>query len=284
MIPYFSQPHFSLGPVGIHLFGVLVAIGILAGLRLMRWRAVRLGLDVAVVERLGVWVVLGGFAGAHLVDRLVYFPEETWADPWSLLRFWQGISSFGGFGGGVVAAALFVKRRGAHKWAYLDLIAFALPVGWFFGRTGCFVAFDHPGLSTSFFLGQRYTDGLVRHNLGLYEALFTLPMALFFLWLGRDGARRPAFFSGLLATVYAPIRFFLDFLRLDDIRYFHLTPGQYGSMLLFVVGLALLLRPPRPAGEPILSVDAGDVGERSEGDEDRLLLRCFRGFDVENDG
>jgi phosphatidylglycerol---prolipoprotein diacylglyceryl transferase len=267
MIPYFSQPQLSLGPISIHLFGVLVAIGILTALRLMRWRASRLGLDVAFTERMGIWVVLGGFAIAHIFDRLAYFPRETLADPLSLLRFWESISSFGGFLGGVLAALLFVRHR-SDKWAYLDLIGFALPTGWFFGRIGCFVAFDHPGVTTSFFLAQRFKDGLVRHNLGLDEALYTLPLALLFLWLGRKGARRPGFFVGLATVIYAPARFLLDYLRIEDARYLHLTPGQYGAVLLALVGLKLLLWPPKVSPtEKGQGLDVRGVGEHVKGSD-----------------
>jgi phosphatidylglycerol---prolipoprotein diacylglyceryl transferase len=250
MIPYFAQPSLSLGPVGIHAFGVLVALGMLLGLRLIRRRATALGMDDGLAERLTMWILLGGFAGAHLVDRLAYYPRETWADPWSLLRFWESLSSFGGFLGAVVAAALFTRRAhlGPRKWPYLDLVAYAFPVGWFFGRTGCFMAFDHPGFATRFFLAERYTDGVIRHNLGLDEALYTLPVALLFLWLGRRGrVRSPGFFVGLLAVLYAPPRFLLDFLRFADARYFGLTPGQYGAAALLLVGGLILWRIPRQA-------------------------------------
>jgi phosphatidylglycerol:prolipoprotein diacylglycerol transferase len=239
-----------VGPITIHAFGVLVALGMLLGLRLIRRRAAILGLDGGLAERMTMWILLGGFAVAHLFDRLAYYPRETWADPWSLLRFWESLSSFGGFLGAIVAAVLFIRRArlGPQKWRYLDLIAYAFPVGWFFGRTGCFVAFDHPGLATHFFLAERYTDGVVRHNLGLDEALYTLPIALLFLWLGRRGrVRPPGFFVGLLAVVYAPVRFLLDFLRFGDARYFDLTPGQYGAVALLVIGVLILWRIPRRA-------------------------------------
>jgi phosphatidylglycerol:prolipoprotein diacylglycerol transferase len=243
MIPYFTQPSLSLGPISIHAFGVLVALGILGGMRLIRRRATALGMDAVLAERLTMWVLMGGFAGAHLFDRLVYFPADTLAHPLSLLRFWDGLSSFGGFLGSIVAAAIFVHRAhlGPQKWPYLDLIAYALPTGWFFGRTGCFLAFDHPGFETSFFLAQRYSDGVVRHNLGLDEALFTLPLALLFLWQGRGTrVRSPGFFAGLLAVLYAPVRFLLDYLRFDDVRYWHFTPGQYSAAALLVVGVLIL--------------------------------------------
>ena len=110
MIPYFEQPSLSLGPITIHSFGVLVAVGILSGMYLIRRRAAAWGMDPITAERLTLWILLGGFAGAHLVDRLVYYPRETLADPWSLLRFWESLSSFGGFLGAIVGAALFLRR------------------------------------------------------------------------------------------------------------------------------------------------------------------------------
>jgi len=244
MIPYFAQPRFSIGPITIHAFGVLVAVGILIGMRLIRRRAAALGMDPAKAERLTMWILLGGFAGAHLIDRLVYYPVETLADPWSLLRFWESLSSFGGFVGAVVGAALFAhhERLGEQTWRYLDLVAYAFPTSWFFGRTGCFLAYDHPGLTTSFVLGQRDADGVVRHNLGLDEALYVLPFALLFLWLGRRRPRAPGFFVGLLAVAYAPVRFLLDFLRVADVRYLNFTPGQYGAVAVMVVGVLILRR------------------------------------------
>jgi phosphatidylglycerol:prolipoprotein diacylglycerol transferase len=243
MLQYIPQPTIEIGPLAIHAFGVLVAIAILVGAWVVKRRVLRKGLDPDFAMRLVTWVVVAGFIGAHLVDRLVYFPADTLAHPWSILRFWEGLSSFGGFLGGAIGAALLLHRTGTGRdtWRYVDAIAYALPFGWVFGRLGCFLAFDHPGLPTSFFLGEVYVDGVVRHNLGLEEALYTVPVVALFHVLGRH-SRPPGFFAALLAIVYAPVRFMLDFLRIVDTRYFGLTPGQYGAVALLATGVVLLLR------------------------------------------
>lgn len=241
VIPYFAQPQLHLGPLTIHAFGALVATGILLALRLIRKRAPRAGLDPALAERLAMRMVVVGFISAHLVDRIAYYPRDVLAHPQSLLYIWESISSFGGFLGASLVAIWFVRGQvGSLGWRYLDLIASAFPLAWVFGRCGCAVAFDHPGLATHFFMGERYTDNVVRHNLGLYEALYTLGLLAIFQLLGKGQPRAPGLFVAALALAYAPVRFALDFLRIEDATYFGLTPGQYGSILLVVVGLAII--------------------------------------------
>jgi phosphatidylglycerol:prolipoprotein diacylglycerol transferase len=242
VIPYFEQPKLHLGPITIHAFGVLVALGILLAFRLIRRHAPRVGLDPVVAERLATNMVVVAFICAHVFDRIAYYPRDLLARPWSLLFIWESISSFGGFLGATLVGVWFVRRQPDRTlgWRYLDLIAWAFPAAWLLGRMGCAVAFDHPGYATHFFLAERYTDHVIRHNLGLDEALCTIPIVIAFQWLGRSKARPPGFFVGLLALAYAPMRFFLDTLRWDDARYFGFTPGQYGSVLLAVVGFVIL--------------------------------------------
>ena len=241
MIPYFAQPQIGLGPLTIHAFGVLVACALLVGMRIVRRRTAASGLADSAVGRFLSWVLVGGFAGAHLVDRLIYFPRETIADPLSLLRFWESLSSFGGFLGGTVGAVLFLRRHAAPgtAWVYIDSFVYAFPFGWIFGRAGCFVAYDHPGRPTRFVLGEMYKDGIVRHNLGLEEAIYTVIIAVIFHVLGRR-PRFPGFFLGLFVLLYAPFRFSVDFLRIVDVRYYGLTPAQYGCIVLALAGVAIL--------------------------------------------
>ena len=94
--------------------------------------------------------------------------------------------------------------------------------------------------ATGLFFGQTYRDQVVRHNLGLEEALYTALLAAFFFALGRR-QRRPGVFTGLLAILYAPARFLLDFLRVGEPLYLGLTPGQWGSLLLVPAGIAVLV-------------------------------------------
>lgn len=266
MIPYIQQPTLDLGPFTIHAFGVLVATGILVGYQVFKRRIERTGLDVGAATQLIGWVLVGGFIGAHLVERIFYSFDETLAAPWTLLMVWMGISSYGGFLGAMVGGWLFLRRhpQGADTWRYLDGIAYAFPFGWLFGRAGCFLAFDHVGAPTDFFLGELYRDGVVRHNLGLEEALFTLPLIVLMVILGRKP--RPAgSLVGALAVAYAPGRFLLDFLRVDDDRHLGLLVSQYASIVLFLFGLWMLWTCYR-RGHEVAPSEADDAGVSRPGD------------------
>jgi phosphatidylglycerol:prolipoprotein diacylglycerol transferase len=231
-------------------WATLVCLGVLVGLEVGRARAIRMGFEPRDIVDGAVWTVLWGFFGAHVYTVLAYYPERLATDGiWAILRVWEGFASTGGFIGAMLA--YFVFYRWIRPMPLLrmgDLIAFGFPVGWVFGRMGCAVVHDHIGAPTDFALGMwfppdHFAAG-VRHELGLYEMLLTLPLMAWFFWLGRRD-QPPGTFLGWFFTLYAPVRFGLDFLRNDDlafqdVRYLGLTPAQYGVIALFLFGVALL--------------------------------------------
>jgi phosphatidylglycerol:prolipoprotein diacylglycerol transferase len=238
-------------PISIKPFGALVATGVLLASQLTLRRARRVGLDERVMSSFIAWVVGIGFIGGHVFDELFYYPERLVHDPWSLLRMWDGLSSFGGFLGAVIGMLIWRQRHRVPVLPYADNVMAMLPVGWAFGRTGCATAHDHPGLLSDSWLAVAYPGG-ARFDLGLLEMLLTLPIMVAFLWLARK-PRPWGFFSALLCVCYAPLRFALDFLRETDAvpgdihgaidpRYFFLTPAQWECFALLAFGLILLRR------------------------------------------
>lgn len=264
MIPYinghlFDLPHrlpsFIAGQP-IYMFGLLVAIGVIVGDSIVVKEGAKRGLDPQDVKFLNVRIVFGGFVMAHLVSVIFYFPERIRENPLVLLYIWSGLSSFGGFLGAALAFLYFTRKEKIPALPYADSVGLGLAVGWIFGRTGCFTAHDHPGRHTDFFLAVRYPDG-PRHDLGLDELLFTIVIAVvLFLYARRP--RVPGRVIGLFATMYAPVRFGLDFLRARDValpdeRYAGLTPAQWACIACLATGVWLLTRkgevlPPSPAG------------------------------------
>jgi phosphatidylglycerol---prolipoprotein diacylglyceryl transferase len=238
MIPYW-QPGPILG--FIQPFGLLVVCAILTGTYLMRRRAEQLGLERRDAVDLATWLAVAGFIAAHLFDVVAYRWPEMVQDPLLLVdprRF--SISSFGGFGGAVVGMFLWKWRRGLPLWPFADAAAFGLVPAWTFGRLGCFLAHDHPGRHSTFFLAVRYPGGS-RFDLGLYEAMWAFLLGLVFLALARR-PRRIGTYLAVACLAYAPVRFLLDFLRATDVkgadpRFLGLTPGQYASIAVLALGV-----------------------------------------------
>ena len=247
LIPYFEIPIFEAGPIVLDSWTALVLLGFVIGLEITRARAIRLGLQVKdIVDGAVVTVAMGFFVG-HVVHVVAYNPQQLEEDGiMAILRVWAGFSSTGGFIGAVLGSVLFYKWiRPREYWIHADTIMFGFPFAWFFGRMGCFTAHDHIGKASDFFLAVQFPGGS-RHDLGLYEALWTAGIALlFYAWRNRPVS--PGFFLGLFSATYAPVRFFMDFLRntdLDaaDVRWAGLTPAQYGMVVLTLVGLVLMKR------------------------------------------
>ncbi len=226
------------GPIKIQPFGMIVSIAVVVGFLLGRRRAKEVGLDQVICADAMFWSILTGFVVAHLVSEIFYYPDEVIRNPLSLLMFWRGLSSYGGFAGAVLGGVVYLKKKGVPVLDYADAFMFGLVPGWVIGRLACTVVFDHPGLPTDFFLGMRDYQGIVRHNLGFYEMLYTIFLTAV-LYSLRKKRPFPGFYSALMLILYSPVRFFLDFLRVADRRYAGLTPGQYFSLLAFVAGIFL---------------------------------------------
>jgi phosphatidylglycerol---prolipoprotein diacylglyceryl transferase len=271
-IPYIQMPELTIipkgffggfpsGPFSIKPFGTLVAIGVYVGSFLATRQTKRLGLSDRVMTSFIAWVVGFGFLGGHMLDVIFYYPGQVLRDPLSLFRIWEGLSSFGGFTGAIIGGFLWKWRYKASILPYTDMIISAFPAAWVFGRSGCSVAHDHPGLASDAWFAVQYPGG-GRFDLGLYEMLLTIPLALGFLYLRRK-PRPWGFYVGAIAIAYAPVRFALDFLRVEepihettglvaavDPRYAGLTPAQWACFALLAVGVYFFVRTLHAAGDP----------------------------------
>jgi len=242
LIPYFSIPTYEIGPVVLDAWTLLVMTGFVVGLEVARARGIKLGLEIKDIVDGAVVTVGMGFVVGHLMHVLAYNPHLIDEQGWIILvKVWAGLSSTGGFLGAILGSVLFYKVLRKRSWMeHADAIVYGFPFAWFFGRLGCFSVHDHKGKLSDFWLAVDFPSG-ARHDLGLYEALWTLVIAGTFIAL-RNRKVRPGFFLGLFATMYAPVRFYLDFLRATDlegadVRYYGFTPAQWIVCGLFGVGL-----------------------------------------------
>ncbi|MCA9389008.1 MAG: prolipoprotein diacylglyceryl transferase [Candidatus Magasanikbacteria bacterium] len=246
MIPYLGWTSFSLGPITIYTWGLLVAIGYLLGTYIAYRRAKSKGLDAEKVLDLSVWIFIASFVGARLLHVLFYDDGTFWAAPLQILDpRHAGFSMFGGLIGAAVAALLFFKKHKLNALVYADTLIWGLPWGCGVGRIGCFLIHDHPGTLTHSLLGVRYPNGDIRHDHGLYLSLIGFATGLLFLWMNRK-QRHPGFWLGSYLVIEGVTRFVLDFYRIADKTYYALTPTQWLAMPMFFAGMVFVFSSSRP--------------------------------------
>lgn len=189
---------------------------------------------------------------------------------WCSLIFeaFSGMVFYGGFAGGAAGIAIFTKTQKQLNAADMfDLYAVAVPLFHVFGRLGCFFGGCCYGIESSFgFIVYDNTinpaiNGVRRFPVQLAEALCNL--LLFFVLMAIYKKTKT---SGRLIFIYMMIypiyRFFLEFLRGDEIRrhwFAGLSTSQIISIAVFAAGAAgFLIRTgsnrrkniPRPEIEP----------------------------------
>ena len=212
---------FSVGPLSIHMYGVIIAFGlILATVYCMR-RAPKFGLTEDHVLDGVLWVTPFAF----LCARAYYcaFAWEMYADnPISVLYIWQGgIAIYGGVLGAVVGVLVFCRIKKISLGATLDLVLLGFLIGQSIGRWGNFFNREAFGAETDSFLRMGLYDTIsgkvvYHHPTFLYESLWN---ALGFVILHFLSKKRE--YDGQIALGYAAWyglgRFFIEGLRTDSL-------------------------------------------------------------------
>lgn len=244
----------KLGPITIHSYGFLIAIGFLIAVAVIRMLALRSRLDVDRVLDLTFWSLLVGFVGARVLFIITRW-DTFMADPASMIRVWEGGLVF--FGGPLAVAPFvwwYTRRHRLAFWRTGDVLIPGLVIAHAFGRLGCVAAGCCYGRPTGSSWGLHLPDelvepefrGLALHPVQLYEAT-----ALAILFLGLLLLHRRKAFDGQIVFVYfmayPVIRSIVEVFRGDPIRGFVidgvLSTSQFISILVFVAAsVALHLR------------------------------------------
>ncbi|MFH1867251.1 MAG: prolipoprotein diacylglyceryl transferase [Patescibacteria group bacterium] len=246
--PIFLQ----LGPVALHWYGLLVALGVLVGYFVAYKLWQRSGREVKRFEQLVLWIVLAGFVGARLVDVFLfewdYFKDNLILIP----QIWQGgLAIHGGLLGGFLVLWWYAKKRKDSLWQMLDIFTPAVVLGQAVGRWGNYFNQELFGAPTTLPWGI-YIEPVYRpavyiaseffHPVFLYESLVLF--AIFFLlrWLAKDKIK-----SGTIFLVYLSaaslVRLTLEFIRVDEqLLIWRLRSGLLLSLTLLFVSLVLLTK------------------------------------------
>lgn len=226
------SPHsgaLDLGPLSIHMYGLMLLLAIAACIGLTGWRWTRLGGDWDLVLRVAVWGVAAGIVGARLYHVITSWNEvpDTW---WGPFAVWKGgLGVWGGILFGCLAGAFVIHRAGESKRLFADAIAPGLLLAQGIGRFGNWFNQELYGRPTDLPWGleidaahrpERYATSDTFHPTFLYEFLYDTILAGVLIWIGmRFRIKAPGLFA-LYVSVYTFGRLFEELLRVDPSHYF----------------------------------------------------------------
>ena len=249
---------FSLGPLSVRWYGLLIVIGIILGTLLAFLEARRQEIDTERFFNVCMAAVILGVIGAR-----AYYVAFNWdfysANPIKILAIYEGGLAIHGalFAGGLVFAFMgLVYRIGA--WKSLDIAAPSAVLGQAIGRWGNFFnqeAFgyivDPEKVPWAMIIAGEY-----RHPTFLYESLWDLLIFFFLLIYRRQKGLQNGYVFLMYAFLYSAGRFVIEGFRTDSLMLGGLRAAQVVSVLALLLSLLtmFLRRKGKDLGGKVINV------------------------------
>lgn len=227
---------FSIGPIHIYFFGLMIAVGIIAGSMFALKQAEKRGISEDSMLNLIMIIVVSGVIGARLFYILFYNPSFYFSNPSEILKIDEGgLSIHGGIFSAVAAGYIYSIKSKISFLKLADITVMALPLAQGIGRVGCDV-FGKP--MTSIMPWAIKYNGQMLHPAQVYE--FILDYILFIILWRRSYKKK---FEGELFVIYiiafAVIRGTVEFFRINPVIYGPFSVSHLLSLGLIIIGLVV---------------------------------------------
>lgn len=257
----------TIGGFEIKFYGMVIALGFLAGLFMAQREAKRTGQDPELYMDYLLAMIIPAIAGAR-----VYYVVFSW-DYYKrhlseiLMIRNGGLAIYGGILASILTLVVFCKIRKQSILKMADTAVMGLLIGQIMGRWGNFFNREAFGSFTdslfamqiptnyfsSFQLADLAPSGVLDHIVEvngasyiqvhptfLYEGLWNLGVLLLLLWFRKrkkaDGEMMAIYFMG-----YGIGRFLIEGLRTDSLYFFHtgIRVSQMLALILVIIGVAI---------------------------------------------
>ena len=157
----------ELGPLKIHYYGAIIALGLILAVIYACRRSKQFGLKEDDIIDGVLWVVPFAILCARLYYCAFRWKEGGYAaDPLSVLYIWEGgLAIYGGVLGAVIGVAIHCKFKKISLPALLDLVALGFLIGQCMGRWGNFFNREAFGAATD----SIFRMGLYNARTGMWE-------------------------------------------------------------------------------------------------------------------
>ena len=230
---------FSVGPLNIHFFGLMIAIGVIVAMTIIMYEAKQKGMDQDKVSNIVIWGILGIFVGARIGYVLFYDLPYYLENPIRILMFANGgLSVHGGIVGGLVTMGIITAKSKRYTFRELaDLFAPPIILAQAISRVGCDV-YGKVMETSRFWMLEVGSRGV--HPVQMYE--FLLNYGFFaLLWILRKDRRLKGKIFGIYLMGFAVIRSTVELFRNNPEVFAGISVSHLLSLLIFIVGLIYLI-------------------------------------------
>ncbi|MCU1398811.1 MAG: Prolipoprotein diacylglyceryl transferase [Acidimicrobiales bacterium] len=250
-IPSPSSGTLSIGPLKIHAYGLMIALGVVAGVWLLGRRLEQDGIGTRDdANSISVWAVIAGVIGSRL-----YHVATDWSKfahhLTNIPKIWQGgLGIPGGLLFGIGTGAWMIRRKGIPIARGFDAAAPAIAIAQAIGRWGNYWNQELFGRSTKVpwgleiddaHLPEGFAHGTLFQTTFLYESLSNFALSAALIMVGRRTKLRPGHLMALYIMGYGVIRFFVEGLRIDEAHHVGGLRWNQWVALAAVVGGAVYL-------------------------------------------
>ena len=238
----------TIGPFTIYGYGLMIAIGIVAGCLTAEYRARKQGLDSEQIFPMILWCLVGGFLCAKLLFWITEWKSIAQDPGFMMETLSSGFVVFGGIIGGILTGFLYCRIKGLIFFKYADVILPSVALAQGFGRIGCFLAGCCYGKETESVFSVIFQNSEYAPNhvalipTQLYSSGLDFLHFLLLLLIARNKADGQV--TACYLIFYSIGRFVIEFFRGDIIRgsVGILSTSQFISIFTGIAGIVLLIR------------------------------------------
>jgi prolipoprotein diacylglyceryl transferase len=249
-----------IGPLPLHAYGLMLALGVLVAYTIAerRWKAK--GHDPKEIAQIALPVVVAGVIGARVYHL---FTGYKWEQNGVLGAFeiWKGgLSIWGAVGGGAIAVVVVSRIYKLDMFGVMDAMAPGIVLAQAIGRWGNYFNQELFGRPTKLPWALKidaahrpagYTQYATFHPTFLYESLWCLLVFGILIWAERRFRFRRGQTFALYVALYTFGRVWFEALRIDDAsKIFGIRFNLLLSAVLCIAGAAWFVYLGRRATDP----------------------------------
>ena len=244
---------FQIGPVTIYWYSFLILVAVIVGYQIVVSYSKKISYKTNEIMDMVLYLVIFSIIGARAYYVIFNFSLYQ-DDLLSIFMIWKGgLAIYGGVIAGILYIFYYCKKKGLDFIRVLDIFSLSLLLGQAIGRWGNFFNGEAYGGKTTlealqslhlpkFIIDGMYIDGFYRQPTFLYESIWCLIGVFFLIRIRKRYTNQVGRQVSFYLIWYGIGRFFIEGLRSDSLYLGIFRVSQLVSIVMVVIGFALLFR------------------------------------------